>query len=315
MIIAHIIWMRRRLETQVILTNSDHLDSFLDSFAFTTLAELCNQLAVSHLTEVPPRNPYLRKKPSSSHLVVVGRSPTDDPNGIIGHSNTSSKRFRTSFGHQPSCLAHSASDNIIPSRKPQWTALNDCDCITFILRTALVGTPFVFERWGVLGVVIPLKVLTRLQQLIGVVRGDDCRLLIRKKKHLWKQAFFTMSLMFTSRILTQTRFLHTSLLGSFGCGANILWLLFGSRPMMVLFSWDPFSCVVAHRIGCYEGRHFITWHLSYGRSLRWWCLRRMKIPGRLVKVSNSTSMVASVSFSLLSILSYSLEITLDGTTR
>ena len=51
-IIAHIMWMRRRLETQVILTKSHHLDSFLDSFAFTTLAELNNQLAVSHLTEI-----------------------------------------------------------------------------------------------------------------------------------------------------------------------------------------------------------------------------------------------------------------------
>ena len=35
-IVAHIMWMRRRLESQVIVTNSHRLDSFLDSLVLTT---------------------------------------------------------------------------------------------------------------------------------------------------------------------------------------------------------------------------------------------------------------------------------------
>ena len=35
-IVAHIMWIRRRLESQVIVTNSHRLDSFLDSFVLTT---------------------------------------------------------------------------------------------------------------------------------------------------------------------------------------------------------------------------------------------------------------------------------------
>ena len=40
-IIAHIMWMRRRLESQVIATNSHRLDSFLDSFVFAAMM-LCS---------------------------------------------------------------------------------------------------------------------------------------------------------------------------------------------------------------------------------------------------------------------------------
>ena len=40
-IVAHIMWMRRRLESQVIVTNSHRLDSFLDCYVFTTCFSKC----------------------------------------------------------------------------------------------------------------------------------------------------------------------------------------------------------------------------------------------------------------------------------